>query len=124
MINMDLARLIAFHQLKYSQCTLVLHPNDHPYDSDLVEIDTTGRVVAFHSKPHDPGQSYHNLVNAGAYVLSPKIFPFLEKGIKADFGRDIFPRIFSRLPMFGYRTTEYLKDMGTPDRLEKVQKGS
>ncbi len=55
MINMDLARLIAFHQLKYSECTLVLHPNDHPYDSDLVEINTTGRVVAFHSKPHDPG---------------------------------------------------------------------
>jgi D,D-heptose 1,7-bisphosphate phosphatase len=122
MINMDLARLIAFHQVKYSQCTLVLHPNDHPYDSDLVETDTTGRIVAFHPKPHDPGQSWHNLVNAGAYVLSPKIFPFLEKGIKADFGRDIFPRIFSRLPMFGYRTTEYLKDMGTPDRLEKVRK--
>lgn len=121
MINMDLARLIAYHQLKYSQCTLVLHPNDHPYDSDLVEINTTGRVVAFHSKPHDPEHTYHNLVNAGAYVLSPKVFPFLEKGIKADFGRDIFPGIFSRLPMFGYRTTEYLKDMGTPERLEKVR---
>jgi mannose-1-phosphate guanylyltransferase/phosphomannomutase len=121
MMNLDLARLIAFHQLKYSQCTLVLHPNDHPYDSDLVEINTSGRVVGFHSKPHDAQLTYHNLVNAGAYVLSLKIFPFIEKGLKADFGRDIFPRIFSRLPMFGYRTTEYLKDMGTPGRLEKVK---
>jgi D,D-heptose 1,7-bisphosphate phosphatase len=121
MINMDLARLIAFHQLKYSQCTLVLHPNDHPYDSDLVETDTKNRVVAFHPKPHDPGETYHNLVNAGAYVLSPKIFPFLEKGKKADFGRDIFPLIFNQLSMFGYRTTEYLKDMGTPERLDKVR---
>jgi D,D-heptose 1,7-bisphosphate phosphatase len=60
-------------------------------------------------------------VNAGAYVLSPKIFPFLEKGIKADFGRDVFPRIFSQMPMYGYRTTEYLKDMGTPERLDKVR---
>ncbi len=121
MINMDLGRLIAFHQVKYSQCTLVVHPNDHPADSDLVEINSTGRVVAFHSKPHDPHETYHNLVNAGAYVLSPKIFPFLEKGKKADFGRDIFPRIFSQIPMFGYRTTEYLKDMGTPERLDKVR---
>jgi len=119
MINMDLSRLIAFHQLKYSQCTLVLHPNDHPDDSDLVEINTTGRIVAFHPKPHDPKESYHNLVNAGAYVLTPKIFPFLEKGLKADFGSDVFPRIFNQLPMFGYRTTEYLKDMGTPGRLDK-----
>jgi D,D-heptose 1,7-bisphosphate phosphatase len=121
MINMDLARLIAFHQLKYSRCTLVLHPNDHPADSDLVEINSSGRVVAFHAKPHDPHASYHNLVNAGAYILTPAIFPFLEPGVKADFGRDIFPRIFNSLPMFGYRTTEYLKDMGTPDRLEKVR---
>jgi D,D-heptose 1,7-bisphosphate phosphatase len=121
MINMDLARLIAFHQLKYSQCTLVVHPNDHPIDSDLVEINSTGRVVAFHSKPHDPLETYHNLVNAGAYLFSPKIFPFLEKGKKADFGRDVFPRIFSKVPMYGYRTTEYLKDMGTPERLDKVR---
>lgn len=121
MINMDLSRLIAFHQLKYSECTLVLHPNDHPYDSDLVEINTSGRVVDFHPKPHDPLETYHNLVNAGAYVLSPKIFPFLTKGLKADFGRDIFPKVFARLSMYGYRTTEYLKDMGTPERLEKVR---
>ncbi len=121
MINMDLSRLIAFHQLKYSECTLVLHPNDHPYDSDLVEINSAGRIVDFHSKPHDPQQSYHNLVNAGAYVLTSKIFPFLEKGMKADFGRDIFPKIFSQVAMFGYKTTEYLKDMGTPERLEKVR---
>ncbi len=121
MINMDLSRLIAFHQLKYSDCTLVLHPNDHPYDSDLVEINSSGRVIAFHSKPHDPQQSYHNLVNAGVYVLTPKIFSFLEKGRKADFGHDIFPHVISQLSMFGYKTTEYLKDMGTPDRLEKVR---
>jgi D,D-heptose 1,7-bisphosphate phosphatase len=121
MINMDLSRLIAFHQLKYSESTLVLHPNDHPYDSDLVEINSAARIVDFHSKPHDPQQSYHNLVNAGAYVLTSRIFPFLEKGKKADFGRDIFPKIFSKVAMFGYKTTEYLKDMGTPERLEKVR---
>jgi D,D-heptose 1,7-bisphosphate phosphatase len=120
MINMDLNRLIAFHHTKNSQCTLVLHPNDHPFDSDLVETDTADRIVAFHPKPHDPDTWYHNLVNAGVYILSPHILSFLNKGKKADFGRDIFPNIFSQVLMFGYRTTEYLKDMGTPDRLEKV----
>ena len=30
MIHMDLDRLIRYHREKKSQCTLVLHPNDHP----------------------------------------------------------------------------------------------
>jgi D,D-heptose 1,7-bisphosphate phosphatase len=121
MINMDLSRFIKYHNKKNSRCTLVLHPNDHPYDSDLVEIDAEGRIVAFHAKPHDSGTWYHNMVNAGAYILSPQILQFLEKGKKADFGRDIFPSIFHQLAMYGYHTSEYLKDMGTPDRLEKVK---
>jgi D,D-heptose 1,7-bisphosphate phosphatase len=121
MISMDLSRFIRYHLEKNSQCTLVLHPNDHPYDSDLVEINAEGRVVAFHAKPHDSGTWYHNLVNAGAYIVSPQILKFLEKGNKADFGRDVFPHILGHLTMYGYHTSEYLKDMGTPDRLEKVR---
>lgn len=122
MVNMNLARFIRYHQEHKSECTLVLHPNDHPHDSDLVEINTTGRVVAFHPKPHADGSWYHNLVNAGVYILSPLIMKFLEKGKKADFGREVFPRIFNQVSMYGYHTSEYLKDMGTPDRLEKVRK--
>jgi D,D-heptose 1,7-bisphosphate phosphatase len=120
MVNLNLDRLIAFHMQKKSRCTLVLHPNDHPFDSDLVETDNAGRVVAFHPKPHTPEIWYHNLVNAGVYIFSRQITSFLEKGKKADFGREIFPRIFKLVDMYGYHTSEYLKDMGTPERLEKV----
>jgi histidinol-phosphate phosphatase family protein len=122
MVNMHLERLISFHQKKSSECTLVLHPNDHPYDSDLVETDDSGRVTSFYPKPHDTDAFLPNLVNAGLYVFSPAIFKFIEKGRKADFGRDIFPAIYSDINMFGYNTIEYLKDMGTPSRLEEVEK--
>jgi D,D-heptose 1,7-bisphosphate phosphatase len=122
MINMDVHRLVDFHRMKKSQCTLVLHPNDHPSDSDLVEADGDDRIVAFHPKPHFAARWYHNMVNAGAYVMSPEVLSFLEPGKKADFGRDVFPAIFRQLQMFGYHTSEYLKDMGTPERLHKVQK--
>lgn len=121
MINMDLQKFIDFHHSHQSECTLALHPNDHPYDSDLVELGKDKRITAFHPKPHKEGVYYRNMVNAGAYIFSKAIFPFLEKGKKADFGREVFPRIFSDIKMYGYNTTEYLKDMGTPDRLEKVE---
>ena len=39
MMNMDLNRLITFHKNKNADATLVVHPNDHPYDSDLLAVD-------------------------------------------------------------------------------------
>jgi len=121
MMEMDLQRLIDFHQQKNSEATLVVHPNDHPYDSDLVEMDEDERIVKVLPKPHPEGLRYHNMVNAAVYLFSPRIFSLLEKGVKADFGKDIFPKIYKQLEMYGYNTPEYLKDMGTPDRKEQVE---
>lgn len=121
LVNMDLHRLIQFHQAQKADATLVLHPNDHPYDSDLVELNQQKRITAFHPKPHPQDEYFRNLVNAGLYVLSPKILNTLPSGIAHDFGRDIFPSIVATHYLAGYNTTEYLKDMGTPERLKKVE---
>lgn len=121
MMDMDLHRLAQFHKENDSEATLVVHPNDHPYDSDLVEMDADERIVKILPKPHPQGIKYHNMVNAAVYLFSSKVLDLLEKGKKADFGKDIFPSIYNKLRMFGYNTTEYLKDMGTPDRLEQVE---
>jgi len=122
MLDMDIARLLVFHKSKNSVCTTVLHPNDHPHDSDLVEIDNNQKIIAFHPKPHDENKYFRNLVNAGLYVMSPKILKYIKKGVKADFGKDIFPKIIKKEALYGYNTAEYLKDIGTPDRLAKVRK--
>src|SRR5262249_54679968 len=69
MLDIDIHRLQQFHADKKSHCTLVVHPNDHPYDSDLLDIDADGRVTAFHPKPHEENKYYRNLVSAGMYIL-------------------------------------------------------
>ncbi|MEO5814751.1 MAG: HAD-IIIA family hydrolase [Gemmatimonadaceae bacterium] len=120
LFDVDLRRLIAAHRAWSGLATLVVHPNDHPYDSDLVEVDADSRITAVHSKPHAAGRYFHNLVNAGMYVLSPRILDFIPQGLPTDFGRDIFPATFARERLFGYATPEYIKDMGTPDRLARV----
>ncbi|MBL8026600.1 MAG: HAD-IIIA family hydrolase [Fibrobacteres bacterium] len=120
--DLDLERLVNFHNKSGSLVTLALHPNSHPVDSDLIEIDSQSRVVACHSKPHEGGRDYQNLVNAGVYVMSDKIIPFIPKGFN-DFGKNIFPLFLKNdINMSGYLTTEYIKDMGTPDRLASVEK--
>lgn len=121
LVEMNLSKLIEFHRIKKSSATLVLHPNDHPHDSDLVAVDIEDKITGFIAKPHADGNFYANLVNAGVYILNRKILNFVEANKKADFGADIFPNLVKQLPCYGYNTSEYMKDMGTPERLVKVE---
>jgi histidinol-phosphate phosphatase family protein len=100
--------------------SLFVHPNDHPFDSDLVEIDDEQRIVAFHPKPHDASAHHPNLVSAALYVLMPVALDFIPPAGASDWGRNIFAGLAAALPLYGYRSCEYIKDVGTPDRLERA----
>lgn len=121
-LDIHLKDLINFHHKKKSIASLVVHPNDHPEDSDLIEIDKKGNVINFFSKPHKKNIYFRNLVNAALYVLDPEVFNFIRKGIFSDFGKDIFPKVLSSgKGISAYNTTEYIKDIGTPQRLKEVE---
>ncbi|WP_420574466.1 HAD-IIIA family hydrolase [Kordia sp.] len=123
MLDVDLHRIAAFHSKNNSDATLVVHPTDHPRDSDLLGVDTSNKIIDFYPKHvRDLDAVHPNISNAGMYLFSPKLLPLLTEGVKADFGKDIFPNVIDKLNMYAYNTPEYLKDMGTPDRIEKVRK--
>ncbi|MCA9653463.1 MAG: nucleotidyltransferase family protein, partial [Myxococcales bacterium] len=60
--DMDLRALVEAHRRQKARATAVVHPNDHPHDSDLVELDADGRMLALHRKPHPPELVTRNLV--------------------------------------------------------------
>lgn len=121
-MDIDLASFIKFDsEKKNSIGSIIIHPNDHPFDSDLLEIDNDEKVSSFYSKPHKNNKFYTNLVNAALYILSPSIFNYIPKDVASDFGKDIFPKVILKENLYGYKTTEYIKDMGTPDRFKKVE---
>ncbi len=123
MLDINIDYLMDYHFSKKSKTTLVVHPNDHPYDSDLLEIDSKERIINFLNKPHKKDLVYRNLVNAGIYVLSKKVFSYIQKNKAQDFARDIFPDMLkNKEQVFAYNTPEYIKDMGTKDRIESVKK--
>ena len=120
-MDIDMLRMLDFHYRQKADATLFLHPNDHPYDSDLVDINENNRVTTFYSKPHDVQRFYRNLVNAALYILSPKILDYIPKGKKTDFGKNIFPvALKENVVIYGYVSPEYVKDMGTPERYNSV----
>ncbi len=121
MLDVNLRKLINFHKKKGGVGTLVLHPNDHPYDSDLIEINKDKKVIALHSKSRPANRYFHNLANTGISVVSKKILKYIKSGVKTDLEKDIFAKIFQQKNIFGYITAEHIKDIGTPQRLKEVR---
>jgi len=121
MLDIDLKRLMEYHKQKKSDATLVIHPNDHPYDSDLLEIDHKDKVTAVYPRPRPAGGYYRNLVNSGVFIFSKKVFEYIPDNKKTDFVKDVFPKMLEKNEgVYGYDTPEYIKDMGTPKRLKQV----
>ena len=118
--SLDLERMRAFHETLGTAATLLAHPNSHPYDSDLIESDEAGKVRAILGKKADRPGYHRNLVNAGVYILSPSVLERIVPGAKSDFEKDVLPPLVAEGGVGCYRTTEYIKDMGTPERLEQV----
>lgn len=103
--------------------TLLVHPGNHPYDSDLVEVNSHNDIIGFLPKPHPKELLYRNLNNAAVYILSPDILRFIPEDQNLDFGKDIFPKLVSEgYRLRAYDTAEFIRDMGTPDRLKVIEK--
>lgn len=120
MLDMDFGRLFAFHGQRQGLCTLVAHPNSHPYDSDLVVLDSSAAVRQILRKNEPRDRSYGNCVNAGICILDQSALDGLRAGGVYDLERDVIGPAVEEGSAYGYRTTEYIKDMGTPERYAQV----
>lgn len=121
--DIDIMRLEHFHKSHNAKCTLLVHPNTHPYDSDLIVLDGDSKVVNYVSKKSKREKDYYNLVNSGIYMMSPVLLDQFSIVKKIDLEKDIlFPMISHGERIYGYRSPEYVKDVGTPERLELTQR--
>jgi mannose-1-phosphate guanylyltransferase/phosphomannomutase len=123
LMELDLSAIAQAHRENQADATLLVHPNGHPYDSDLVDMDpATEQIREIFRKPHPPGKWRANLVSAAVYILHPRVLTLLAPAEKADCAHDLFPRALAAgYRLFGYRTAEYLKDIGTPERLREAE---
>ncbi len=122
MVNVDLTRFWNAHARARADATLFLHPNNHPFDSDLVETDPENQVTAFHNRPHPLDRFFQNLVNAGLYIIEKRALSSWRSNTKLlDFGKDLFPAMLQRgAKLLGYNSPEFIKDIGTPERYDHV----
>lgn len=120
-MDFDMLAMLEYHQSKHADATLFLHPNDHPYDSDIVDLDSEGKVRKFFNKPHTENFISHNMVNAALFIFSPKVLDKIEVGVKSHIEKNVLPACLEAgMNLYGYVSFEYIKDMGTPDRYYAV----
>lgn len=119
-LDIDFNRFMAFHKKHDAMVTLLGHPNSHPYDSDVIVVDRGNKVARILNKKKDRDFYYHNFVNAGVYCVNPSALDGIRVPEKIDLEKTLIAELIDKGKVYAYKSTEYVKDMGTPDRLEAV----
>ena len=121
-IDIDFKRMEQFHKDNNASVTLLTHPNSHPFDSDLVVANNDNKVMSFDHKTNDRTKYfYHNLVNAGVMIFSKDTLDLIEEEKKYSYEKDIVEPLIKEGKVYSYKSSEYAKDMGTPERYAMVQ---
>ena len=112
--ELNLRDLFVFHKKNRNHITCVSHPNDHPFDSDILRDQTQRNIIRIHSHPHEKNCWLPNNVNAALYCKCG-IFRCTISKDKFDLAQQYLPKLIrDGFKVVSYKTVEYIKDMGTP----------
>lgn len=120
LFDIDFERFISFHKEHKGKVSLFAHPNNHPYDSGILVTDKNKSVTKWITKEEEHPRYYNNLVNAGIHIVSPKVLDEIPCQSRIDLDRDILRPLAGTRKMFAYKSSEYVKDMGSPERIKQV----
>lgn len=137
--DVDFNRFVEFHKTHGGLVSLLTHPNSHPYDSCLIISDSSGTVTSWLTKEDARPEWYENRINAGLHIIDPIVLDMAKqrmkldtdligkcgpdgKLVKIDLDRQVLKPLCGSYQMHCYDSPEYVKDMGTPERLYQVQK--
>jgi histidinol-phosphate phosphatase family protein len=116
LFDVALDPLYEFHRCQNALLTVVAHPNDHPRTSDLI-VEEDGIIKKLLPLGQPREVDCRNLVPAGMYLAASTFISNIKRGVKADMIRDVLPALIAAgARIAAYKTSEYLRDIGTPAR--------
>lgn len=119
--DIDLSRFFKAHINYGGLATILAHSNRHPFDSGLLIIDDNHSIVKWINKEEKRPLWYFNTVNSGLHILKKSLIDKIQFTKTVDLDRDILRPLAGTGQMFAYRSSEYIEDMGTPERYNIVQ---
>lgn len=112
--DLDVTRLIRFHDASGAEATIALHTVEDPSRYGVVVTDVAGQVEAFIEKP-PADEAPSNAINAGTYVLEPSVLGRIPVGRKVSVERETFPAIVADGSLYALDGNAYWLDAGTPE---------
>lgn len=112
--DLDVTRLIRFHDASGAEATIDLHEVEDPSRYGVVVTDVAGQVEAFIEKP-DGDDAPSNKINAGTYVMEPSVLGRIDAGRRVSVERETFPELVEAGTLFALDGGAYWLDAGTPE---------
>lgn len=81
-----------------------------------IKVDNQSRVISFNEKCES---THSSTVNAGIYLLKPKIFDYIEENKKCSLEKEVIPNLIKSEELIAVNHNGQLYDIGTPPSYEK-----
>jgi mannose-1-phosphate guanylyltransferase / phosphomannomutase len=118
--DINISKVVNFHREKQALVTLTLTEVEDPTPFGLVLTDKDGRVTNFIEKP-SWSMVTAKTINAGIYVVNPKIFRDVPAGKPYSFERQLYPDLLEAgEPIYGYLSNAYWIDIGNPEKYKEA----
>ncbi len=119
MTDVSIADLVAHHNARKADATILLAPVENPSAYGLVETGDDERVLRFREKPtpEELATLSINTINAGIYVLEPSVLEIIPAGVNYSFEYNVFSDLLSQEKRFFAYILEdqYWRDIGNPE---------
>ncbi len=119
--DLSYRELISAHNKTGALATIALCKVEDPCRYGVAELSEDNHIKRFIEKPTiDKAPS--NLINAGVYVLSPKVFDYIPAKKPVSIEREVFPRLAEEGKLFGHRINGLWIDIGKPGEFLQTNK--
>jgi mannose-1-phosphate guanylyltransferase len=119
--DVNYTEILKMHKENDAVATIALHRVEDPSRYGVAELTGDNRIKRFVEKP-PKGTAPTNLINAGAYVLSQKIFQYIPEGRAVSIEYEVFPKLAEEGMLYGYVFDGLWMDIGKPEDYLKINK--
>jgi mannose-1-phosphate guanylyltransferase len=119
--DLNYMEILKMHEEKGGVATIALHEVEDPSRFGVAELLEDNRISRFIEKPRRE-EAPTNLINAGVYAFSPKIFEYIPKGQTVSMEREIFPKLAMKGLLYGYIYSGLWMDIGKPEDYLELNK--
>lgn len=111
--TIDYNSLVKKHKENNAVATIALYRVKDPSRYGTVKLTENSQITQFVEKA-PLGKAPSNLINAGVYVLDPKIFNYIPGGRPVSIEHEVFPVLAKQNKLFGHEFKDIWIDIGKP----------